>query len=227
MSTSRTLWLSAAISLVVGVLAATGGVAVANHVFPDVPTTSQFHSAIANVNTAGCVSGFPDGTFDPTANVKRQQAAYWLDACLGRGSSIAAEDSFTNDPGGDDFEADLFVESGGLADVGTGGSFLVITDIDVDTSGDQQSTWTLTHVDGAGPGVDDVLDTDVVTVVGEDLNAGLSLNPSDSTTLMGFVAAESGGDEQFRLSGARNGGVPLANLRGNIAAIWLPFDAST
>ena len=224
MSTSRTLWLSAAISLVVGVLAATGGVAVANHVFPDVPNSSPFHTAIADVNAAGCASGFPDGTFDPTANIKRQQAAYWLDACIGRGTSITAQDSFTNDPGGDDFEADLFVEAGGLSGVGTGGSFLVIADIDVDTSGDQQSTWTLTHVDGAGPGV--VLDTDVVTVVGEGLNPALGLNPSDSATLMGFVPAESGGDELFRLSGARNGGVPLANLRGTISALWLPYDAS-
>jgi hypothetical protein len=99
----------------------------------------------------------------------------------------------------------------------------VIADIDVDTSGNQQSTWTLTHVDGAGPGADDELDSDVVSVV----DPVLSLNPSDSATLMGFVPAESGGDEQFRLSGARNGGVPLANLRATISAIWLPFDAST
>ncbi len=224
MSHRRLHWTVAAVALVTGFVGVTVGAALASHQFADVSDASPFHDAIDNVNDAGCVSGFPDGSFRPTENVRRQQAAFWLDACLGRGDAVFGEDSFLVGPGGDTSELELDVASGGLANVGSGGWWLVIADVDVDTSGDQQSTWTLELLDSPGPGMDEVLDDQVVTVV-DPGNIALNLNPSDGATLMGFVSAEPDGSETFRLSGQRNGGVPLANIRTTLTAVWMPFDA--
>ena len=225
MSHRRVHWTAAVVGLVAGLLGVTVGAAVASHQFDDVGNASAFHDAISNVNDAGCVSGFPDDTFRPTENVKRQQAAYWLDACLGRGDAIFDSGSFLNDPGGDEFGSELEVASGGLPGVGSGGWWLVMADVDVDTSGDQQSTWTLEQLDTPSPGMDNVLDDQVVTVV-DSGNVALNLNPSDGATLFGFVAAEPGATERFRLRGQRNGGVPLANIRTTLTAVWMPFRSS-
>jgi hypothetical protein len=58
--------------------------AVANHLFPDVPTNSAFHTEVANVVGAGCGTGFTDGTFRPLDAPTRQQFAAWTNRCGGR-----------------------------------------------------------------------------------------------------------------------------------------------
>jgi S-layer homology domain len=65
-------------SLVAGMAAASFAV-----VFSDTPGT-PFETEIDNITDAGCASGFPDGTFRPTEDVRRQQFAFWLNNCAGR-----------------------------------------------------------------------------------------------------------------------------------------------
>ncbi len=60
------------------------GTAVANHVFNDVPTSSEFHDEIAEIGDAACAEGFPGGLFKPNDPVKRQQMARFLSRCGGR-----------------------------------------------------------------------------------------------------------------------------------------------
>ncbi len=76
-------WAWAAV-LVVTVVVSASTTAVANHVFPDVPTNSAFHTEVANVVGAGCATGFNDGTFRPLDAPTRQQFAAWINRCGGR-----------------------------------------------------------------------------------------------------------------------------------------------
>ena len=76
MQTLRTL----ALALAVGLVAGTGFwtvQAVADQ-FTDVPAGNAFAGDIDWLTDQDIAAGFPDGTFDPTAPVKRQQAARWL-----------------------------------------------------------------------------------------------------------------------------------------------------
>jgi hypothetical protein len=43
--------------------------------------TSPFREQINNIGSAGCASGFADGTFRPKDEVTRQQFAYWMNNC--------------------------------------------------------------------------------------------------------------------------------------------------
>jgi hypothetical protein len=61
-----------------------GGAAIADDVFPDVPTSNPFHDEISEFGQAGCADGFPDGTYHPTDPVKRQQIARFFTRCGGR-----------------------------------------------------------------------------------------------------------------------------------------------
>lgn len=54
------------------------GTALANHNASDVPTGSFFHDEIGWLIENNIANGFPDGTFRPTENVKRQQVALWM-----------------------------------------------------------------------------------------------------------------------------------------------------
>lgn len=84
------------VSVVGGVAVAVAGIgvgtALANHTFPDVATTSAFHTEVANVVGAGIATGFPDGTYRPTDPVNRQQMA----AFLNRGSHRATRAGSTS-----------------------------------------------------------------------------------------------------------------------------------
>jgi hypothetical protein len=60
---------------VAGAVGAAGGVAWANHQFSDVPNGSPFHADVDWVKDHNIMSGFPNGTFQPTNPVLRQQAA--------------------------------------------------------------------------------------------------------------------------------------------------------
>jgi hypothetical protein len=68
------------IALAVGVGMVGANVAYAG--FDDVPQEGTFSESIQRVQEAGIVSGYPDGTFRPTANLNRQQAASWLDRSM-------------------------------------------------------------------------------------------------------------------------------------------------
>jgi hypothetical protein len=63
-----------------GVLAAvgfTGTNAIADS-FTDVPESNFFYDEIDWLTDHDIANGFPDGTFDPESNIKRQQAALWF-----------------------------------------------------------------------------------------------------------------------------------------------------
>lgn len=56
----------------------------ASHQFSDVATGNFFHNAVGNIASAGCASGYNDGTFRPDSNPTRGQFAYWTHNCGGR-----------------------------------------------------------------------------------------------------------------------------------------------
>jgi hypothetical protein len=95
------------ISLAVVFVVAFAGTAVANHIYNDVPTSSEFHDEIAEIGDAGCADGFPGALFKPNDPVKRQQMARFLSRCGGR---VAFDED----------EANL---------MGSSGQFFTITDV--------------------------------------------------------------------------------------------------
>ena len=72
-----------------------GGAAFANHQFNDVPNSSPFHDDVGWLTSHGIASGFPDSTFRPTDDVKRQQMARFL---RNYNSSISLFDSSVDPP---------------------------------------------------------------------------------------------------------------------------------
>jgi hypothetical protein len=91
-----TVAISAAVALVVGSVSA----AFANHVFPDVPNSHQFHGQIGAMYDAGCYTGFPNGEFRPRDPANRGQFAFWLHNCSPRVAST--EDFFSGLTAGHD-----------------------------------------------------------------------------------------------------------------------------
>jgi S-layer homology domain len=85
----RPVVLAVVVSLVTSVVVGAGTLALANHQWPDVATASPFHADIESFSDAGCATGFPDGTFRPTEEVNRQQAARFFRAC---GTRLQSED---------------------------------------------------------------------------------------------------------------------------------------
>jgi hypothetical protein len=75
--------LPTAMVVVLAVLASLTATAVANHI-SDVPNSNPFHDEIAQFVGAGCATGFPDGSFHPQDEVKRQQMARFVRNCGGR-----------------------------------------------------------------------------------------------------------------------------------------------
>ncbi len=219
MSQRRMLWLSAAICFVFTSLGITVGVAVANHSFPDVPAASFFHDPIDQIARAGCATGFPDGTFHPTEDTNRQQFAFWLNNCGGR----LAADRGTGDfvVLGDVIDELAIVEmrTGGAPVEGAGGFLFVTAEVDVETSGDQQSTWRLQR-ENADLGTWVTLDEDRVTVA----DTGGGLQPSDGTTLTAIVAGEADEVETFRVSVTRENGTPNAMLEAVVSVMYFPFN---
>jgi hypothetical protein len=75
----RTRWL-----LPLVLVACLPGVALAGHLFADVPTDHTFHGNISNLANAGVTAGCGGGDFCPDAAVTRGQMAAFLNRGLGR-----------------------------------------------------------------------------------------------------------------------------------------------
>jgi hypothetical protein len=60
------------------------GVALASHIFGDVPTGNQYHTNIANIARAGITTGCGAGLYCPADPVRRDQMAAFLNRGLGR-----------------------------------------------------------------------------------------------------------------------------------------------
>src|SRR5690349_1130468 len=116
----------ALVALIVVVSSTTN--AVANHLFPDVPTNSAFHTEIDNIVGAGCATGFNDGTFRPLDAPTRQQFAAWMNRCGGRlmPEDTATASSSTSGPAGAALLGDSTITPGATGDAATGG-FVLLT----------------------------------------------------------------------------------------------------
>jgi hypothetical protein len=73
----RALLRVAGVAAVLATTVGFGATAVANHVFPDVPSTYAFHAEVESVVDAGIATGYPNGTFKPNQAVTRGQFAAW------------------------------------------------------------------------------------------------------------------------------------------------------
>lgn len=209
------------IAVVAMVAALVGGSAVAwaDHQWSDVPTGSFFHESIGAITDAGCAVGYSDGTFRPDGNATRGQFAYWLNNCGGRLAYDEGSDNFAvaDASAGNVATAAM---TAGAKDSGTA-LILAVAKIHVNTSGDQESNWTLDQsVDGGGSVIADEAALNVVTP------AGATANPSDTITLMYSSPASAGSTHTFSVSGTRLSGVPLANIEVDLAVTSYPFDGT-
>lgn len=189
-----------------------GGIAVANHQFPDVPPGSAFHDDIDDFVNAGCATGFPDGTYHPQEAVKRQQMARFLHACGGRIQHRQSGFNTMTTTAGNFFNMDL--APGALGD-GAGFGWLAVTV-------DAQST--------SAAGLPCEIIVNVVGVSGEEIFIDLP-NTADPTehasgTLMTVVPVPSGAltnlPIQGRLTTACTGAVITARARASFS--YFPFD---
>lgn len=209
------------IAVVAMVAALVGGSAVAwaDHQWGDVPTGSFFHDSIGAITDAGCAVGYADSTFRPKAEANRGQFAYWMNNCGGRLAFGEGIDNFSVPDAAADDVATAAMTSGAQD---PGNSLVVaVATIQVDTSGDQQSTWTLDR--SANGGGKATLDDGTVSVV---TPAGATLNPSDTITLMASEPMGAGDTYTFTVSGVRVNGVPLANIDVELAVTTYPFDGN-
>lgn len=83
MDVQRKRRLPVALTVVMAVVCSLAATALANHI-SDVPTSNPFHTEITQFVGAGCATGFPDGSFHPQDEVKRQQMARFIRNCGGR-----------------------------------------------------------------------------------------------------------------------------------------------
>jgi hypothetical protein len=72
--------------------------------FSDVPPTHPFRDAIAWMVAEGITTGYPDGTFKPTAKVTRQTAAAFIWRRQGTPPPSSTAPTFTDVPAGHLFE---------------------------------------------------------------------------------------------------------------------------
>jgi len=76
-----------AAAIFLAIALAAPSVALANHVFADVPNTNPFHADIAAIGLAGISNGCGGGNFCPNSQLTRSQEAAFLRRGLGRVSS--------------------------------------------------------------------------------------------------------------------------------------------
>jgi S-layer homology domain len=70
--------------LVAALLLLAPAVVLANHQFPDVPTSHPFHGQIGAIAGAGITTGFPDGGYHPSDPVTREAMAAFMHRGMGR-----------------------------------------------------------------------------------------------------------------------------------------------
>lgn len=145
-----------ALGFVAGSLFSGAGAVWASHQFPDVPTSSEFHSDISWLVDNGIAGGYTDGTFRPTAPVSRQAMA----AFLHRDNSATVIVNNTVDPGaGTAFSVNVTCPAGKRALAGGGLAFsdaLVLQSSSQNGPGNWQARWvsrTGTTIDPALIGV--------------------------------------------------------------------------
>jgi hypothetical protein len=73
-----------ALTAVVALTVSLTGTALANHQFTDVADDAFFADSIEAISSAGCATGFDDGTFRTRDSITRGQFAFWLTNCGGR-----------------------------------------------------------------------------------------------------------------------------------------------
>jgi len=114
----------------------------------------------------------------------------------------------------------LTVETGGAPSETEWGLWHVTVDLDVATSDDQQTTWSLERLQMGGTYVS--LDEDRVTVVPAVVMG--ALQPSASSTMTALVESPAGASETFRVSVERENGAPNATLEARLTAMYFPFN---
>ena len=85
----------------------------ANHVFGDVPTSSTFHTNVANIYRAGITTGCGVGLYCPSESVRRDQMAAFLNRGLGRGGNAEAQSVEIDSQGEDVTYIELTVPGAG------------------------------------------------------------------------------------------------------------------
>ena len=211
-------WATVVSSAVVA-LVVSGGVAVASHQFPDIPTNSFFHKAITAIGDAGCAGGYQDGTFKQNNNATRGQFAYWLNNCAGRVSFVeTGEVALATSEGGP--LATLAMKAGALS----GGAGFVTVDVVIETETSSTSelpceaAFRIAQAGGTGGGLESV-DVDIVDTGVTEENA--------IATMSDLVAVNGGNTVTVYVYGSLDPAC-TATVRAETAvrASYVPFDGT-
>ena len=208
---------AALVAAVVGV----GATAWANHQFPDVPTSSPFHDDIEDFVNAGCATGFPDDTFRPQDNVKRQQMARFFAACGGQVDydDVETPIALSNVLAGTNLET-VEIDAGALG--GTGGFVLAIASVEARSTNladevDCPVEFTLFDPDEVNTTVDEKAH---VNIVGTPLSTDTAYG-----SLIDILPASPGETQRWTVKARTTIDCSPSTITGDVAltAIYVPF----
>ncbi len=183
------------------------GVALASHTFGDVPTTSTFHTNIANLYRAGITTGCEPGLYCPAEPVRRDQMAAFLNRGLGRANH--------GDAAGVQF-VDGFVTAAQVDLVTPGAGFVLVTaqGMAYPASAGCPCKVRLDLLGPLGSGGSYYLETPVL--------AG-SVGHIGNTWLF---EVDSKGPHTFKAMVRRTAGSAFIRTDTVITALWVPFDGA-
>jgi len=212
-------------------LLALPAIALANHQFSDVPTSSPYHTAISRLVESGITAGCGSGRFCPATSVTREQMAAFLTRGLGRSALGSGAVTFAD-------SATLYTTtvqistggaSGGTGFVTAAASVSAFTDVPglcpcrgtaflVDLATDEFSQGTLFVISASGFGDD--------TWGGSASSHWAFSAPSNSSRTYGLaVVIETTGTPPASVDGGTSGLPPGENaiVFGSITAEYSPF----
>ena len=213
---------AAALCVVVLIAGAGGAGGVwASHQFSDVGNGNFFHESIGAIGSAGCASGFNDGTFRPNSNPTRGQFAYWTHNCGGR---VAFDEGSSGVGTAATEVASASVTAGALDNppIDTGGFVLINAHIETSTNG-ANTTCEI--------GVE-LLDENGQLLELQFLDPVGSQSFNDAAGGFSQVASIDGGETKtFRIRAAIFGAASncpgsVATVGAAITALYVPFDGS-
>ena len=183
------------------------GVALANHTFGDVPTSSTFHANVTNIYRAGITTGCDPGLYCPADPVRRDQMAAFLNRGLGRANH--------GDAAGVQF-VDGFVTAAQVNLVTPGAGFVLVTaqSMAYPASAGCPCKIRMALLGPLGSGGSYYLETPVLTG---------SVGHVGNTWVF---EVDSKGTHTFKAMVQRTAGSAFIRTDTVITAIWAPFDGA-
>ena len=189
------------------------GVALASHIFADVPDSSPFHADISRVYGARVAAGCGGGNYCPSTAVTRDQMAAFLNRVGSRGTFGAG--GWTPMTGTEADLATVQIRAGNV----TGGTAIVVVNVAISTysettTGCPCAGTFVVRRDGGG-------ESNYVYTQVNELSGGIYA--FDSAAISFAMEVPTGVTQTFRIRGNEYAGTATLNARVNATAIYAPF----